>query len=119
MLAELTHRCPLGCPYCSNPIELDSRTSEPAPSRLRVVYALHRSRSAAPLSTIPALVRARSIVCDAKRSTARSTLSNRTMTRRSDGERRGNANRTRVAHDQDTQTGKNGPLNIDLAAGQP
>src|ERR671931_440887 len=23
LLAELTHRCPLGCPYCSNPIELD------------------------------------------------------------------------------------------------
>jgi pyrroloquinoline quinone biosynthesis protein E len=22
LLAELTHRCPLGCPYCSNPIEL-------------------------------------------------------------------------------------------------
>ena len=23
LLAELTHRCPLGCPYCSNPLELD------------------------------------------------------------------------------------------------
>src|SRR5262252_115483 len=23
LLAELTHRCPLGCPYCSNPIALD------------------------------------------------------------------------------------------------
>src|SRR5437660_3784392 len=23
MLAELTHRCPLQCPYCSNPLELD------------------------------------------------------------------------------------------------
>ena len=22
LLAELTHRCPLGCPYCSNPLEL-------------------------------------------------------------------------------------------------
>lgn len=28
MLAELTHRCPLGCPYCSNPLELDSRDGE-------------------------------------------------------------------------------------------
>jgi pyrroloquinoline quinone biosynthesis protein E len=28
LLAELTHRCPLGCPYCSNPLELDSRTTE-------------------------------------------------------------------------------------------
>src|SRR5437667_3993262 len=23
LLAELTHRCPLGCPYCSNPVALD------------------------------------------------------------------------------------------------
>ncbi len=23
VLAELTHRCPLQCPYCSNPVELD------------------------------------------------------------------------------------------------
>ena len=22
LLAELTHRCPLHCPYCSNPMEL-------------------------------------------------------------------------------------------------
>ncbi|HEY1981582.1 MAG TPA: pyrroloquinoline quinone biosynthesis protein PqqE [Xanthobacteraceae bacterium] len=28
LLAELTHRCPLGCPYCSNPLALDSRDSE-------------------------------------------------------------------------------------------
>jgi pyrroloquinoline quinone biosynthesis protein E len=28
LLAELTHRCPLGCPYCSNPLELDARASE-------------------------------------------------------------------------------------------
>jgi PqqA peptide cyclase len=28
VLAELTHRCPLSCPYCSNPIELDSRAGE-------------------------------------------------------------------------------------------
>ncbi len=28
MLAELTHRCPLGCPYCSNPLALDARGSE-------------------------------------------------------------------------------------------
>ena len=28
MLAELTHRCPLGCPYCSNPLALDPRTDE-------------------------------------------------------------------------------------------
>ncbi len=28
LLAELTHRCPLGCPYCSNPLELDGRSAE-------------------------------------------------------------------------------------------
>src|SRR5258708_25834596 len=28
LLAEFTHRCPLGCPYCSNPIALDSRHDE-------------------------------------------------------------------------------------------
>ncbi|MQT12386.1 pyrroloquinoline quinone biosynthesis protein PqqE [Segnochrobactrum spirostomi] len=28
MLAELTHRCPLSCPYCSNPLELDRRSDE-------------------------------------------------------------------------------------------
>ena len=25
MLAELTHRCPLACPYCSNPTELTGK----------------------------------------------------------------------------------------------
>ncbi|MFL4977384.1 MAG: pyrroloquinoline quinone biosynthesis protein PqqE [Xanthobacteraceae bacterium] len=28
LLAELTHRCPLGCPYCSNPLALDPRQDE-------------------------------------------------------------------------------------------
>src|SRR5689334_16121681 len=28
LLAELTHRCPLGCPYCSNPLALDPRAEE-------------------------------------------------------------------------------------------
>lgn len=28
LLAELTHRCPLACPYCSNPTELDRRADE-------------------------------------------------------------------------------------------
>ena len=28
LLAELTHRCPLGCPYCSNPLALDQRSDE-------------------------------------------------------------------------------------------
>ena len=28
LLAELTHRCPLQCPYCSNPLELDRVNTE-------------------------------------------------------------------------------------------
>ncbi len=28
VLAELTHRCPLQCPYCSNPLELERRSLE-------------------------------------------------------------------------------------------
>jgi pyrroloquinoline quinone biosynthesis protein E len=28
LLAELTHRCPLGCPYCSNPLALEPRDNE-------------------------------------------------------------------------------------------
>src|SRR5260370_22977220 len=28
ILAELTHRCPLQCPYCSNPLELDRVATE-------------------------------------------------------------------------------------------
>lgn len=28
LLAELTHRCPLGCPYCSNPLALENRNDE-------------------------------------------------------------------------------------------
>jgi len=28
LLAELTHRCPLGCPYCSNPLALTPRVDE-------------------------------------------------------------------------------------------
>ena len=35
LLAELTHRCPLGCPYCSNPLALERRrtNSIPRPGR--------------------------------------------------------------------------------------
>src|ERR1700734_1475307 len=28
VLAELTHRCPLQCPYCSNPLELERAAGE-------------------------------------------------------------------------------------------
>ena len=32
LLAELTHRCPLGCPYCSNPLALEPKTQELDPA---------------------------------------------------------------------------------------
>ena len=28
MLCELTHRCPLSCPYCSNPVELELKVNK-------------------------------------------------------------------------------------------
>ena len=28
VLAELTHRCPLQCPYCTNPVELERASGE-------------------------------------------------------------------------------------------
>jgi len=38
LLAELTHRCPLSCPYCSNPLELTAREEElPAEAWVRVL----------------------------------------------------------------------------------
>jgi PqqA peptide cyclase len=37
LLAELTHRCPLACPYCSNPVALEDRAAElDTPSWARV-----------------------------------------------------------------------------------
>jgi pyrroloquinoline quinone biosynthesis protein E len=33
LLAELTHRCPLHCPYCSNPLELIARDGEMSTER--------------------------------------------------------------------------------------
>lgn len=37
LLAELTHRCPLQCPYCSNPLALDRRDTELATADWRRV----------------------------------------------------------------------------------
>jgi pyrroloquinoline quinone biosynthesis protein E len=39
LLAELTHRCPLGCPYCSNPLALDSREDELGSSVWKQVFS--------------------------------------------------------------------------------
>ena len=39
LLAELTHRCPLACPYCSNPANLDRRSSELDTATWKRVFA--------------------------------------------------------------------------------
>ncbi len=39
LLAELTHRCPLSCPYCSNPVELERASGELSEQDWRRVLA--------------------------------------------------------------------------------
>lgn len=39
LLAELTHRCPLACPFCSNPLELTGRDAELATAEWTRVFA--------------------------------------------------------------------------------
>src|ERR1700688_4187242 len=38
LIAELTHRCPLHCVYCSNPLELNARSSELSTDAWRNVF---------------------------------------------------------------------------------
>lgn len=38
MLAEVTHRCPLACPYCSNPVELTRADAELSPDEWARVF---------------------------------------------------------------------------------
>ena len=35
VLCELTHRCPLSCPYCSNPVELEMKSKEMKTNEIR------------------------------------------------------------------------------------
>jgi PqqA peptide cyclase len=39
LIAELTHRCPLHCVYCSNPLELDARTNELSTAQWTKVFS--------------------------------------------------------------------------------
>jgi pyrroloquinoline quinone biosynthesis protein E len=39
LIAELTHRCPLHCVYCSNPLELNARTNELSTESWRKVFS--------------------------------------------------------------------------------
>src|SRR5919107_3970268 len=43
LLAELTHRCPLHCPYCSNPVELLRSESELSTQEWKRVFSEARS----------------------------------------------------------------------------
>ncbi|MEY9878272.1 pyrroloquinoline quinone biosynthesis protein E [Streptacidiphilus sp. MAP12-33] len=43
LLAELTHRCPLHCPYCSNPLELTARAAELGTDEWRRVFTEARA----------------------------------------------------------------------------
>ncbi|HEX3542890.1 MAG TPA: pyrroloquinoline quinone biosynthesis protein PqqE [Candidatus Acidoferrum sp.] len=38
LIAELTHRCPLHCVYCSNPLELDARANELSTEAWRNIF---------------------------------------------------------------------------------
>jgi pyrroloquinoline quinone biosynthesis protein E len=39
LIAELTHRCPLHCVYCSNPLELNARTNELCTEAWRKIFS--------------------------------------------------------------------------------
>ena len=43
LLAELTHRCPLHCPYCSNPLDLIRAESELATEDWKRVFTQARA----------------------------------------------------------------------------
>src|SRR5882672_8307055 len=49
LIAELTHRCPLHCVYCSNPLELDARAKELSAAEWKDVF-----RQAADLGVLQA-----------------------------------------------------------------
>ena len=51
VLAELTHRCPLQCPYCSNPVELE-RGSSGRLASLTLMLRLRGAVIASPLSVL-------------------------------------------------------------------
>ena len=39
LLAELTHRCPLACPYCSNPVALDGARDEMSTQEWKRIFS--------------------------------------------------------------------------------
>ena len=39
LLAELTYRCPLSCPYCSNPLEMEGRETEMSTQQWKDIFS--------------------------------------------------------------------------------
>ena len=59
LLAELTHRCPLQCPYCSNPLELERAARRARHRRRGAACSTRPPRSACCRSISPAASRRR------------------------------------------------------------
>ena len=51
LLAELTHRCPLQCPYCSNPVELERANRELTTANSVFFSCTSREESRPPAAT--------------------------------------------------------------------
>ena len=62
LLAELTHRCPLACPYCSNPVEPRARRGRARRAGLASRARARRPRSACCRCISPAASRWRGAI---------------------------------------------------------
>ena len=67
LLAELTHRCPLRCPYCSNPLELERRVGGARHARPGSACSARPPRSASCMCTSPAASRRRGPISSSSR----------------------------------------------------
>ena len=80
LLAELTHRCPLRCPYCSNPLELERRSASLTPKPGSACSA-RLPRSGFCTFTSPAANQRRGPISSNSRPIARARASIRTSSR--------------------------------------
>ena len=70
LLAELTHRCPLGCPYCSNPLALEAPRRRARHRDLGARVQAKPRRSACCRCISPAASRARGAISSRSRTAA-------------------------------------------------
>ena len=97
LLAELTHRCPLHCPYCSNPLEMIARDERADDRRLEA--RVHRGARAGRAAARPVrrrAARARRTSRSSPRTHARSG-STRRSSRRASGSRAAGREKLREA----------------------